>query len=265
MKERSQLKKLIQALVVGVCFYCSLSSSELMAQANQEEILIHVMGVKPFGFIDVNDQTTKGIHYDIIGELARRTNLKIKRILLPYPRIWSGLQTGTHDGGIAWRSSDRDGFVVYVHFVFSDHISAFVLKGRKKLAKYEDLYTVGSVGFMRGLSISERFNQDDNILKYQIRTMEQSVLMLDNGRIDAVVGSIYSYLYLSNQIKLRHEIDFPGIRMGDREQWFQMSKKSKMLKYVPRLKKALSAMVREKYPERIYEKYLGPSFSKIRY
>jgi len=223
-----------------------------------------VIDSKPFGYVDT-DGVTKGVHYELIGELAKRTGLNIERRIYPYARMWSNLENGLVDAAIGWRSSERDPYSVYVNFVFTDYLSAITMKNKQTLGRYEDLYTVGTVGVLRGLSISDKFNADTRIQKYDVNTYDQGIEMLRTGKVDAVAGNVYAFLYLASQFKLTDSLDLPGLKLGSRDQWLQASKKSKMLRYVPQLQKAVQAMISDGYVEKIFLKYYGDDFKKIRF
>ena len=261
---RFMKKTLWLFLLLGVASYMAVvMNGPVNAAGSQDTMLFAVMESKPFGYVD--NGVSKGIHYEIATELARRTGLKFDLQILPYMRITNGLKDGSVDAVMMWRSSERDAYVNYGGFVFTDYTTAITLKSKKALTAYEDLYTVGTVGTLRGNSVSDRFTADTQIKKHEVETYDQLYQMLINGRVDAAVGNVYAYLYLANQSGNEDLVNFPGLKLGFREQWLQLSKSSKFLKNETLMKKHIQAMINDGFVSRINEKYYGAGFKRIKF
>lgn len=251
-------------LLFGIALFLAIGINvSAGAAGSPDAMLFAVMESKPFGFVE--NGVTKGIHHEIATELARRTGLKFRLEVLPYPRITNGLKDGSVDAVIMWRSSERDSYVNYANFVFTDYTTALTLKSKKNLTAYEELHTIGTVGTLRGNSVSDRFSADTKIKKHEVETYDALYQMLINGRIDAVVGNVYAYLYLANQAGNEDLVNFPGLKLGFREQWLQLSKSSKFLKHEALIKKTIQAMVSDGFVARTNEKYYGAGFRKIKF
>lgn len=214
--------------VIMVCILFIMLSLLPFRWANAEtELVFHVIAAQPFGYTDNNGNPT-GLHYEIIQELSIRSNISIRPVIMPYNRIWATLSDGQHDGGIVWRSSERDALVDYLSFVWTDYITALTLKNHE-IRNYGDLHDDIDVGVLTSSSINDQFNSDDKINKILTGKYENAISMLVAKRVDAVVGNLFAYLYIAKHQNALDELSLPGFYMGHREQWLQMSKKSRNL------------------------------------
>lgn len=237
--------------------------------AAEPELTFHVIAAQPFGYMDEKGEPT-GLHYELIQQLSIRSGIAIRPVIMPYNRIWTTLENGGHDGGIVWRSSERDSLVNYLSFVWTDYLTALTLKN-KEINQYDDLHS-GEVGVMNSSSINERFNNDKKINKIKIGKYENAVTMLAAERIDAVVGNLFAYMYIARRQKVLDKLSLPGFYMGHREQWLQISKKSKGLLALPegerariiqKLSVTLEAMVTDGIIRQINRKYYGDVVNQV--
>lgn len=199
--------------------------------SNERELIFHVMGTQPFGYVDKNGKEV-GLHFDVIEALAKRSGIAIKPVMMPYNRIWVTLESGAHDGGIVWRSRERDSMVNYLGFVWTDYLTALTLKNKDVLS-YENLQGGLSVGLITSSSVNDIFNNDEKINKVFIDKYENALRMLMAKRIDAVVGNLFAYIYVAKEQGGLAKLSLPGLYIGHREQWLQVSKKSKNLLALP--------------------------------
>lgn len=233
------------------------------------DLTFHVIAAQPFGYIDDNGEPT-GLHYELIQQLSIRSGIVIRPVIMPYNRIWKTLENGGHDGGIVWRSEERDTLVHYLSFVWTDYLTALTLRGQE-ITTYSDLYQV-EVGVMTSSSISDTFNKDDNINKIYISKYENAVTMLAAKRIDAIVGNLFAYLYIANRQGIIDKLSLPGYYIGQREQWLQLSRKSKQLlalskleqnNLMERLSATMAAMVADGTIRQLNNKYYGEAVNRV--
>jgi polar amino acid transport system substrate-binding protein len=237
--------------------------ADAVVDAN-DTLVCFVIDTRPFAYLDT-DGTAKGIQYDLLGELSKRTGIKFERKITPYARVWDDLDKGLKDCGIIWRTKTQDAKVEYVSYIFTDYLSAFTIKGGKVLNKYEDLYNMSSVALLRGSVISDKFNNDKQIKIYEVNSYDQAFKMLTEKRVDAAAGNAYAYIYFANLLKVKEELDLPGIQLGVREQWLQMSKKSKFQKYIPNLQKGIESLMKDGTIEKINLQYYGDKYKSIKF
>ncbi len=161
-------------------FFCliilSFSGLSVTWASEGNELIFHVMDTQPFGYVDEKGKET-GLHFDIINALAKRSGVAIRPVIMPYNRIWATLENGAHDGGIVWRSKERDTLVDYVGFVWTDYLTALTLKNHDILA-YENLHNGRPVGMITSSSVSDKFNNDEKINKTPIGQYDHALMML---------------------------------------------------------------------------------------
>ncbi|MFT4764649.1 MAG: ABC-type amino acid transport substrate-binding protein [Oleispira sp.] len=255
-------------------FFClillSFSGSSVTWADENNELVFHVIDTQPFGYVDDKGKTT-GLHLDIIMALAKRSGVEIRPVIMPYNRIWATLKNGAHDGGIVWRSKERDDLVDYLSFVWTDYLTALTLKNNEILS-YEDLQNGSPIGVMKSSSISDVFNNDKQINKIEIEKYENTVTMLAAKRVYAVVGNISAYIYIAKNQGVLDKLSLPGFYMGYREQWLQMSKKSRSLlalsenerkQVLGKLTVSMDEMVADGTIRRLNQKYYGDALNQV--
>lgn len=236
----------------------------------ESELIFHVIATQPFGYSDEEGEPT-GLHFEIVQELSKRSGIAIRPVIMPYNRIWTTLENGAHDGGIVWRSTERDALVDYLSFVWTDYITALTLKN-KEITQYDDLYHGRQVGVMKSSSINDTFNNDTKVDKVIIGQYENAVTMLTANRIDAIVGNLFAYLYIARRNNMLDALSLPGFYMGHREQWLQISKKSRNLIALPeaertavlaKLAATMQAMVADGTVREFNRKYYGDVVNQV--
>jgi polar amino acid transport system substrate-binding protein len=254
------------SFLISLLLIIPLSSVKVAATP---DLTFHVIAAQPFGYIDDDGEPT-GLHYELVQQLSIRSGIVIRPVIMPYNRIWVTLENGGHDGGIVWRSEERDSLVHYLSFVWTDYLTALTLKGQE-ITSYPDLHQV-EVGVMTSSSISDAFNKDDKINKVFIAKYENAVTMLAAKRIDAVVGNLFAYLYIANRQGVIDELSLPGYYMGQREQWLQLSRKSKKLlalsadeqsNLIEKLSTTMTAMVADGTIRQLNNKYYGQTVNRV--
>lgn len=231
------------------------------ADNGKYDLTMHVIASTPLGYKDKKIGKTVGVHWEVIGELSKRSGLKINRVLMPYPRIWAQMKTGEHDGGLVWRSSDRNSYVNYVHMAFRDYITFLTLKN-KEIKSYDELYGK-EIGKMRGLSISDRFNNDDKLKVVEITKYDNSIKMLILNRLDGVIGNVHAYYKIAEDLSMLKKLSFPGYYMGHRDVWLQFSKKSPHQDKIATLRTTMKKMFQDGTLKRIRTKYYGNWINEV--
>jgi polar amino acid transport system substrate-binding protein len=246
------------------------SASSVSWASDGDELIFHVIGAQPFGYVDGNGKNT-GLHFEVVEALAKRSGIAIRPVIMPYNRIWETLENGVHDGGIVWRSEERDSLVDYLSFVWTDYITALTLKN-KEISNYEDLQSGADIGLMKSSSINNRFNNDNKINKVFIGKYDNALTMLIGNRLDAIVGNLFAYIYVAKVQGGLDKLSLPGFYMGHREQWLQISKKSRNLLalsesdrkiVLAKLTKAMQEMVSDGTIREINRKYYGDAVNLV--
>lgn len=245
-----------------ICFLFIISIFCTIASA--EDILkMHVIDASPIGFYDEQKNPT-GYHWDYMTEIQKRSGIPMKLILIPYSRIWQSLENGDHDGGIVYRSPDRDSIVVYAAPV-AERKNVVISQKGIILNSYNDLYKLKSIATMRGVRLGDEFDADPNIIKIlkSVYDYDTIVNMLIHGRYDAMAGNSVTMSYLLNKYNGVNEVELPGIVVGKRVEWLQFSKKSRHLDKIPKLKETIEELKNEGFFDKVLEKYIGKKLIKV--
>jgi len=221
----------------------------------------HVIHSEPLGYLNDKGQVV-GVHADMINEIAKYSALCINTILMPYPRIWQGIELGKHDGGIVFRSESRAYMVDYVAKIRAVTV-AVVARKPVVLNTYDDLSGI-SITVRRGVHLSERFDNDLELAIMEVNQYEQVIKMLMHDRVDAMAGSALVLHYVLKTANGLDKVDFSKkLNLGVKEQWLQLSKKSTHKDKISSLNRAVQAMRNDGTLDKITEKYYGPEWQMI--
>tara|TARA_R110002153_G_scaffold38643_1_gene112041 strand:+ start:21068 stop:21853 length:786 start_codon:yes stop_codon:yes gene_type:complete len=217
---------------------------------------MHVIQSVPLGFYDENNKVA-GMDFEILQQIEEYSGICMTMRLMPIARIWKSFKQGQHDGGLIFKSTDRNHSVEYAAFVGNAEIIVIPRIGLK-IHNYEQLHKM-SIAKTRGTPISNRFDSDIKLNLVEVTSYGQLIKMLKLGRIDAVVGSAAPLFYnLSrfDEIEKSIQVDDKFV-LGIREKWLQFSKNSANLRKIPKLKKAVELMNDNGDYQRIMSKYYG--------
>lgn len=229
----------------------------MLVSADEKCLDMHVIQSVPIGYVGTDNQVV-GVQSDYLALIEQYSGICINKILMPYARIWQSIEKGDHDGGIVFRSSDRDHLVEYVARLQVEKTG--VIAGKKFVIKrYEDLYGL-VIGKTRAAHLNDRFDIDKQLILVDVTSYEQAAKMFSFNRIDAMAGSLIMLKYqLSILEGTEYIIDKSNVfELGTREQWLQLSKHSKYskhLKYTQKLKDAVAIMIKNGDIKRVNQKY----------
>ena len=236
-----------------------IPSSE--AFEDRDCLTFHVIKNAPLGFKNINDESV-GVHWEYLLALEKETGFCIQKEILPYARIWQSIAQGSHDGGIMFKSASRSDIVDYAGFVRTVNVVVIPVSSIT-IENYDDLYNL-TIGKTRGTHLSQKFDQDPNINIVELNNYAMAAKMIKFGRVNAIAGSA---LVLSYQLAKYDALDSVShtnkLILGKKEQWLQLSKKSKHLDKIPALKKAIDKLRRNGTFDVIMNKYYGTQWQVI--
>lgn len=181
---------------------------------------------------------------------------------MPYARLWQSLDEGLHDGGIIFRSADREHTTHPVALIRSLR-TVVIPRENKPIHSYQDLSGL-KIGKTRGTRLSDRFDNDHHLLKVELNDYAQAAKMIKRGRLDAIAGSGVLLNYHLEKFQIfNHGNISKGYTLGHREQWLQLSQKSKHLAKTPQLQQAIEQLRGEGVLDNIMTKYYGVNWRKI--
>ncbi len=161
------------------------------------------------------------------------------------------LEHGDADASIFFRSpvsekiSDQ---LAVVHIVDTIVIG---LKGMN-IRTYDDLAELTMVS-PRGISLGERYDQDQSLKKLLSSNYQQSVKMLLNDRVDAVAGPVTSLYYsFSRAGKSKSDLG-SALKIGQKQAWLQVSRNFKNPAIRQKLTTAVDALRAEGVFKRIMD------------
>lgn len=213
---------------------------------------MHVILNNPLGYVNQNGQPT-GIHWDFLDAVELRSGICLNKKLTPYARIWKSIEHGGHDGGIVFRSQDRDTLVEYVAPIFTVR-TVVISKEETKISNYKDLKKL-RIGKVRGIRLSKDFDTDTSLNITGLKNYEQLWMNLSRNRLDAIAGSEIGLQQTKRSILESEIVLSEPFILGERVQWLQISKKSKHLQYIPRLKLAIEELINEGAYSNLMEKH----------
>lgn len=241
----------------------ALCSGLLLSAAMASDCLkMHVIQTGQLGFLDEQNNPT-GIQWDLLTELEARTGVCINKQLLPYARVWKSIESGGHDGGIIFRSPDREHLVEPVAPLATMH-TVVIPTSNLAIFKYTDLSNL-TIAKPRGNRLSDEFDRDSSLKKLEVDNYEVVAKMIGNGRTDAVAGSFISLLYQIERQGYLDRVNLDGVyRLGSREQWLQMSSKSAHLADTDALREGMASIMEDGTYDKIMTRYYGPLWARIK-
>lgn len=240
-----------KSLSIVLFFFCSHAFS----QQSNTCLNFHVIEAEPLGFLNKEGELV-GVQTEYINAIAKASGVCINLRLLPYARIWQSIKNGQHDGGIVFRSESRSHLVEYVESIRRMTTIVVPLKS-VPLKKYDDLK--GKViGRMRKSHLNDKFDKDPDIIFTGLNNYEQAAQMIKVHRVDAITGSAVVMFYQLKKNDVLDEVNFEQkFILGSKVQWLQLSKHSKHLDKIPKLKEAIQRLKQNGTFDKIMDKYYG--------
>jgi polar amino acid transport system substrate-binding protein len=244
-----------------IAFVCSMLFS-VETHSKDRCLEMHIIQNAPLGYYD-KDKKLVGMHTEALEEIEKLSGICIRKRLMPYARIWKSIKNGGHDGGIVFRSPERSHLVEYVALIETFKTVVIPQTG-KKIRTYSDLTNL-IIGKTRGTRLSDVFDNDHKLTILDVTSYEQAVNMLSIGRIDAIAGSalVLSYQLSQNNIPMTNIDPSNNYVIGEREQWLQLSKHSKIDVDVSKLQYAVKLMIDNGTLNNIMNKYYGEHWRQI--
>lgn len=225
-----------------------------------DEFKIYVLKSEPLGYINAQGKEV-GTHWDYMKAIADRSGIKMNMKLAPKARVFYGVKEGTIDAAIFFRSKKLDNQVEYVAQIRSIKLVAINRKGLP-LNNFQDLKNSSAIGKMRSTFLGKKFDDDPMLKVVYVNNYDSMIKMLGCKRIDTATGNSNVLAYLINKYSFHESVESPGITLGVKEQWLQISKKSKKLSLIPRLKEAIQELQEEGVFDQILAKNVGSRVAK---
>jgi polar amino acid transport system substrate-binding protein len=218
------------------------------AQAN--ELSFITIDVAPWAYVNPETGTAEGAFIEIVKEIEKRTQQKIKVTITPFARVDRELESGTHDCTILVPRSEE---VVIRGDVVSFHPIGFIARKGVHIKQYDDIKNL-KLSVIRGGSLNPEFDNDETLQKEYDTDYLMGLHKVARGRSDVIVGAIPTLQFLLEQEGLQEQfekpfpiIEFPLV--------FQCSRKSKHLDQMTRLNSILGDIKTDGTLEKIRARY----------
>jgi ABC-type amino acid transport substrate-binding protein len=111
---------------------------------------------------------------------------------------------------------------------------------------------------MRGVHLSERFDNDKSLKLIELMNFDQATKMIDLQRVEAIAGNAFALAFQLQKLGVLEKVDLGSqLKLGEKEQWLQLSKKSKNLELLPALEQSITELKNNGVFEQILVKYYG--------
>lgn len=242
------------------CALIAVLSTNVTASPQSKCLNFHVIHSEPIGYINAQGQAT-GVHWEYLQALKKHSGLCMNLSLMPYARIWESIKNGQHDGGIIFKSTNRSDIVEYAGHIQNVPTVVIPLKGIA-LHNYNDLYGL-IIGNMRGVHLSKKFDNDKALNLVELTNFEQETKMIKLKLLDAIAGNGFALIYQLNKYEVLEKVSVENLlKLGEKEQWLQLSRKSDQLDQIPILEKSLAELKEKGVFRDILLKYYGPLVTK---
>lgn len=241
------------ALWVGLALCCPAQAETLL--------LGSVDNIPPYVFKE--DGILKGVSMDIINEVARRGEFKVKFKVEPWARVLLDVEEGAVDGAFSlYKTNKREGFCLYTGVIHYDELRVAVVRGQEfPLDGIESLWGK-VVGKGRGVFVSKEFDKavtQGKILLVETNDMKMTnIKMLHIGRLDAVIGSPVSMQDYANKLGYTDIVVLPGELKKAIPAYLVLSKQSELENkkaWQQKLSEILEQMHTDGTIPAIYERY----------
>jgi polar amino acid transport system substrate-binding protein len=195
-----------------------------------------------------------GVFSDIVDEIELASGHKIVKTLMPFgfSRINKELEYGRKDCAIAIVGKDYEDISILGEKLF-DHSMGVFLHSDLKLESYEDLLGL-TLSVNMSLLSEEEFYIDDRIKKEFDPTYAVGIKKIARHRVDGMVGAITTIQSLAKSMGLNSSLGEPMILVQEPVS-LQCSKKSKNIRYIDDINKAIKIIKENGVLDAVLKKY----------
>jgi polar amino acid transport system substrate-binding protein len=142
------------------------------------------------------DQTLEsyGLASEIVSTALRRAGYEIEPTVEPWTRAYQGASLGVYDVLAAvWQTDSRAREMLFSEPYFFNDI-VLIARAGPRMDSIEDLRG-RRVGVVEGYAYGGGFDENRDIIRVRSNHLVQNLLLLRQGKIDAVVGDSYSIIH----------------------------------------------------------------------
>ena len=263
MKERITIHRpyrflLISLLIAGILLLICVLSTKVRGAEEGNIAIVASTESPPYRMF--KDGPPRGVFIDILEAVLQQANLKPRYQVLPFKRCLVDLKTGKADLfiGLFYRP-EREAYVIYLKPTIAPSVTKvfYLNKDRAQhIQKWEDLYRL-KIGIRDGYKHHPDFDADQRIKKIGVTTEEQSFHMLALKRIDAVLITEETGVYIIDKLGYEKQFAPAPLRLErDNPAYIVMSRKSRLKPHIAALETAIADIVTNGTLESIRQQYL---------
>lgn len=241
----------LAGLIAAFCNHHAISQV-IEPRKFPEPIIAALVNISPWTYADPRSDF-KGIETEIISELSRLSGLTIDIKRVPYARELMMLERGTATLTVGVRTENIDRLTFPLATLGTEEVIIVSLVGAK-INSMADL-PGKLVAQVRDADYLTASIADPRIKKYDTNGYEQSVNMLLEKRVDAVIGLRTSLSYAIRQNPKTRSQMSPAFTLNTREFCILVSRNFRDQRILDLLRNSAQTLMKEKHLERIREEY----------
>ena len=221
-------------------------------------------GTSPMAIGNGQNRYDKGIFIEITNEIfQKRMGMKIVYHVRPWARAQLEVKQGLSDIMITVPTKCRLEYSIKTDYpVLSFYNRIYTYKGNNRLKEINSIKTVSDIKKLGLMPVSYRGNgwhkthiDDKGIKTHYVNSLENALVFLANKRADIFIASEIFVNYMINKHNLHNFIDITNAKFGPVKMYILISKKSKLVKYIPEINKVLKNLEESGFFDKIKEKY----------
>ncbi len=226
-------------------------SHDCISAPKEPLLQVRTIAIAPYG-INTNGAQS-GIYYDLANALLAKAGIESEHHIFPYGRIIHELKLGKTDLTIMFKYKELEDYVDYIYPLPTLKNVVIGRKGTNYLsvAQLEKL----SIAYLRGAKFSDDIDTNPRIIKQTVSDFNQGLLMLEKGRVDAIIGPMAPIISAAKQLGLNRDFFGEPLIVSQRTPWLQISKKSHHKVSAQQLKTIFNQMMTQGELQQIQQKY----------
>ena len=168
-------------ILVLMWFSCPFSGA-----SERKTLQAGIIDFFPLGYEE--NGSFEGLHVQFIRAISRESGVPIRVTLRPYPRIKRELVSGEVDVSILHYTEGEREIATALGGKLTETQNIIVAKKGVHYTSFADLHGK-IVAKVRGASYDDRLEKNDAIEIFEVRSYQQAIKMLLNGRVDAFAGT----------------------------------------------------------------------------
>lgn len=176
----------------------------------QTKLQIVTLEYRPHIFTE--DNVVKGIYYDVIMEMGKRTGIQVEIMVLPWRRALNMLEQGECDAAFpASKTPEREMYAIFMNEdLYKSEYGLFVRRGEEfQFDKIEDLYGK-TIGIAAGNACTPEFEEAKKAHRFTIDegggTIEQNFQKLIRDRFDIYIVNIMAGLDAIKRLNISDQV-----------------------------------------------------------